>query len=323
MIWNQDQVIIDIFRAIYEQQDPVLIEMNFEGPCLTHLGLYDLLDRICAATGFKKHRIQIQTANFLEQHDEYRIKRVHQEYELVNTQKIFHKSICTNKLFDDDFKHFGHFIGHSNHHRLHLASALYARHRTKTIQCFHTVATDNYHRAHLGIEDFLFYGANFDDLECAVDLLKHSPMILDISVLQDPIDSMTATHGLIPYYPKFFVEIVNQSYWSGRTFYVDEKIWRPVIMRTPFIVQGSQNFYHNLRKLGFRTFHDYWDEGYSEDHADSHARAMIQIIDDLSHKSMTELEDMYQTMEPILEHNRDLLRSLRPEHFNRVFDDLQ
>lgn len=322
MIWNQDQVIIDIFRAIYEQQDPVLIEMNFEGPCLTHLGLYDLLDRICAATGFEKHRIQIQTANFLEQHDEYRIKRVHQEYELVNTQKIFQKLVCTDKIFDDDFKHFGHFIGHSNHHRLHLASALYAQHSTKTIQCFHHLLTDDYHRAHLGIEDFLFHGANFDDLADVVDLLKHSPMTLDVAKMQESLPSMTATHGLIPYYPKFFVEIVNQSYWSGRTFYVDEKIWRPVVMMTPFIVQGSKDFYHNLRRLGFRTFHDYWDEGYSEDHADSHVRAILRIVDDLASMRVHELRDMYQNMLPILEHNRNVLKNLRPEHFNHVFDDL-
>jgi hypothetical protein len=319
IMWNRDQIAIDIMQAIYQGQDPVKIDMNGEGPCLEHIGLYNLLDRICVQTGWPKHKIEIQTANFLESHDQYRIRRVHQNYELEGTQRLFAHDPETTKIFDSDFKHFGHFIGHSNRHRLQMASRLFAYHRDRTLQTYHTQVTEAYHRAHLGLEDWLFHGASYDELDQAVDLLKNSPMTLDLPPCQDQIPIPTTIGGLISYYPRFFVEVVNLPYFSGRVFYVDEKIWRPIIMRTPFIVQGCQDFIRNFRRLGFETFNEFWDEGYCEDPSDCHNPAIINIIDNLSCRTIPDLQDMYQRMSPILEHNRRILEKLTPQDFNRSF----
>jgi len=318
-MWNQDQIAIDIMQAIYQGQDPVKIHMNGEGPCLEHIGLYNLLDRICTRTEWPRNKIEITTANFLESHDHYQIKRVHQNYELVATQQLFAHNLETGKIFDSDFKHFGHFIGHSNQHRLHMASALFAHHRDRTLQTYHTQVTEVYHRVHLGLEDWLFHGASHDELDQAVNLLKNSPMKLDLPHLQDQIPFPATIRGLIPYYPKFFVEVVSLPYFSGRVFYVDEKIWRPIIMRTPFIVQGCQDFIRNFRRLGFETFEEFWDEGYSEDPSDCHVRAIINIVDYLSCFTIPDLQHMYQRMLPILEHNRRILEKLTPLDFNRSF----
>lgn len=318
-MWDRDQIAIDIMHAIHQGQDPIRIDMNGEGPCLEHIGLYDLLDRICHKTGWPKQRIEIQTANFLESHEQYQIKCVHQNYELAGTKLLFAQDATTVKVWDQDFRHFGHFIGHSNRYRLQMASALFARHRDRTLQTYHTQVTESYHRAHLGLEDWLFHGANHAELDQAVDLIKHSPMTLDLPACQDQIPIASMIGGLIPYYPRFFLEIVNLSYFSGRVFYVDEKVWRPIIMRTPFIVQGCQDFIRNFRRLGFETFHEFWDEGYSEDPPDCHVPAIINIVDDLSQLSVSDLQHTYQLMQPILEHNRERLRTLSAQDFAQVF----
>ena len=90
-------------------------------------------------------------------------------------------------------------------------------------------------------------------------------------------------------------------------------------MRTPFIVQGPQNLIPNLRRLGFETFHEFWDEGYSEDPPDCQVRAIITTVQTLAKKTRKELEDMYSAMLPKLEHNRNLLEGLKANDFNRTF----
>lgn len=316
-IWNKDQAVIDIISAMLRRDPLVKISLNGEGPCANHVGLYDLLDRICTAQNWPRQAIEIETANFLEQHAEYQIRHVHQEYELTATQDLFQRNPPTKKQFDN-IHHFGHFIGHSNQHRLHLASYLYSEHAHQTVQSYHCSVTEPYHREHIGLETFMANGADATEIDRAHRLLSVGPLTLDLSACQDTI-SVPANLGLINYYPQFFVELVNLSFYSGQTFYVDEKIWRPMLMRTPFIVQGPQNLIPNLRRLGFETFHEFWDEGYSEDPPDCQVRAIIAIVQTLANKTHKELEDMYTAMLPKLEHNRNLLKGLKANDFNRVF----
>ena len=316
-IWNKDQAAIDIISAMLQHERPVKISLNGEGPCADHVGLYDLLDRICIAQAWPCCDIEIETANFLEQHAEYQIRHVHQAYELQATQDLFKTNPPTVKQFDSIW-HFGHFIGHSNQHRLHLASYLYAEHFHQTLQSYHCSVTEPYHREHIGLESFMVAGASAVEINRAQNLLSAGPLTLDLSACQDTI-SVPANLGLIDYYPQFFVELVNLSFYSGQTFYVDEKIWRPMLMRTPFIVQGPQHLISNLRRLGFETFHEFWDEGYSEDPPDCQVRAIIAIVQTLAKKTSKELEDMYIAMLPKLEHNRNLLKGLKANDFNRTF----
>jgi hypothetical protein len=317
-IWDKDQATINIMSAMHQGKQPIRLSLNGEGPCAEHVGLYDLLDRICLAQSWPKQLIEIETANFLEQHSEYQIRRVHQEYELRATQHLFKTDLPTNKLFDS-IKHFGHFIGHSNQHRIHLASYLYAEHSHQILHSYNCCVTEPYHREHIGLETFMANGANAVEIDRAYKLLSAGPLPLDLAPLQNTI-SVPDTLGVVSYYPQFFVELVNLSFYSGQTFYIDEKIWRPVLMRTPFIVQGPQNLIRNLRRLGFETFHDFWDEGYSEDPPDCQVRAIIAIVQELAKKTHNELEDMYTNMLPRLEHNRNLLKGLKADDFNRIFN---
>jgi hypothetical protein len=313
-IWNLEQRALDIVTAIH-RNEPVVLDLNGEGPDLEHIGLYRLLDRICSEYNYPKSRIIIVTANFLEQHPEYTIRHQHQQYELAGTQNLVGQ-VDTTKQFDRDFRHFGHFIGHSNRYRLELASHLYTHHRQQTLQTYHSDPAVPYHREHLGLEDYLAAGATHDEFNQCIDLLSASPLTLDIAGCTETI-SVPENLGIVGYYPKFFVELVNMSYYSGRTFYVDEKIWRPVLMRTPFMAQSSQGFVANLQRLGFRTFDNYWDEGYSQDPVNCQVPAMRANIDRISQLSVLQLQSMYADMQPILEHNYNRLLELRPTDFKQ------
>jgi hypothetical protein len=225
-------------------------------------------------------------------------------------------TVNTTKKFDQNFKTIGHFVGHGNLHRLHIASYLY-NHAPSVLQTYHTKLGESYHSPFIGIDELLDKQYPWQVVEDALMLLKNSPIMLD-KIEKYPI-LIPTTFNISKVYPEFFVEIVSCTYFTGNTFYIDEKIWRPIAMRTPFIVQGSQHFLNNLKKLGFKTFDKYWDEGYREDPAEYQSFAIVDIIQTLRQKTIKKLETMYQDMQSILDHNVRVLHSLEKKDFLQVY----
>jgi hypothetical protein len=305
-IWNRDQLIIDLALAMSENQLRIDIGTKGEGPCARSLGLYDLLDNLCERFNYSASRIYITTCNLAESHDRYNI--------VIDPQTVYLKAAqrytppASNKHI---VKHFGHFIGHGNLPRLYLGSYLRQHHSEQTLQTYHTTVTDPYHRPFIGVEDMMFNGHSCAEVQSAVELLQAAPLTLD-SIDQYPILN-PVTLNITKVYPSFFVEIVNLTYWSGDTFYIDEKIWRPMLMRTPFIVHGPQNFLPRLRALGFRTFNSWWDEGFSEDPPDCQLKEIVRLIELLAEKSIAELDAMYADMQSVLEHNYQLLKRIQKQ----------
>jgi hypothetical protein len=316
-IWHIEQKIIELIHQ-YNTDQKLTISMNQEGPCLQSLGLFDLLDNLCERFHWDKNCIEIFTNNLLESHSEYRIKKLAPLHLLSSAQK-FCKS---NSLKEKDFtslKHFGIFIGRSNWLRLWLSSLIYSKYNDITIQTFHYDPSVDYHRENLGI-DSLLSSLNNDQLELShvVNLLEKSPILIDQCLPEYPI--LTPAHYEISkVYHRFFVEIVCETYSQGTTFYPTEKIWRPIACKTPFIVQGPANYYHNLRKIGFKTFNQWWDEGFTEDNYTHQPREIIKILDSLSRLTRSQLKNMYTEMAPILEHNYQLLQELSANNIVRMF----
>jgi hypothetical protein len=311
-----DQAVLSIVSAIQNNTN-VHIHTMSEGPCCEHVGLYSLLDKICDQFKFDRRRITITTPNLLESHAEYKIHKDFNFWELERVVINSSKFDNTEKVFDADFKHFGSFIGHSNKYRLQTSSQLHTRYADKIIQSYHCTVTDPYHREYIGLEDLMFMAA--PDIDTAYNYIKQAPIELD-EITTFPI-LQPANLNILKYYPKFFVEIVNLTFFSGNTFYVDEKIWRPMLALTPFIVQGPANLIKNLRRIGFKTFSQWWNEGYSEDPDDCQVAYLLDNTDKLSRLSIWELQAMYQDMLPTLVHNRNLLLSLTKEQIESVFND--
>jgi hypothetical protein len=312
-IWYRDQFIINVVAEMIRGSPTISLSTRGEGPCAESLGLYKLLDQLCLKFGYDKQCITLHTCNLAERHSQYNIKIVSQVMYLNSARGY---AIPDAKKNWDNIKHFGHFIGHGNQYRLATASVLHTEHADKTLQTYHCNPTNPYHRCFIGLEDMMFNGATHSEITAAVELIKQAPIVQD-DINQYPILN-PVTLNITRMYPTFFVEIVNFSYWSGNTFYLDEKIWRPILMRTPFIVQGPQNFILRLRELGFRTFHDYWDEGYSEDPAPCHTPAIHTVLRGLATKPISELQNMYNEMTDTLEHNYHLFKTITPAQMASV-----
>lgn len=315
-IWHRDQVIMDLMHAIQQDND-VILHLNNEGPCATTLGVYKLLDDICNRYRYDSCRITVQTCNLLEHSDKYRISISPPIKHIADLQQMILDGIVPPKQIGTDIKHFGHFIGHSSRARLLIASWLYKYHQNKTLQTFHTTPKDPHHREFIGLEDIWLNDYTDSYIDNAVEFLKYTPFRYD-PVNDGPILDMKM-YGIMDAYKNIFVDIVCNTYISGNTFYLDEKLWRPIMTKTPFIVHGPRNFIKNMQRLGFKTFDRWWDEGYSEDPPDYQVKLIIELIDTLASKTVTELESMYKEMQSVLEHNHSLFMQLTANTFKEKF----
>ena len=70
----------------------------------------------------------------------------------------------------------------------------------------------------------------------------------------------------------------------------------------------SQKQLEHLKKLGYQTFSNYWNEDYdNEENPEIKVSMITDVIKELQNKSIEELHEMYWDMMPILKHNQSLL----------------
>ena len=297
-VWNFAEVCTSIATAIATKQDLVL-DLNSEGPDFETLGLVELINNYPTKVVNFRNTVQKNINNIV-----FDIKSSN----WINSTRATLAEVTVNKNITTAF---GMFIGRSNVHRLYLSSYLYSN--TKSNQTFHCDPNEESHRHNLGLDELLeVYGST--DLDDVLNLIKNSPITKD--KLTYPIYH-THHHNLYKEYNNFLVDIVCETYYSGNTFYPTEKTWRPIMLSTPFIVQGPQWYLHRLRDLGFQTFDRWWDEGYAEDHASYQPYEIIKIINQLKTKSIVELSTMYTEMQPILQHNKKRFLELTSKDFDK------
>ena len=301
-------------QAVQRNND-IIISLNSEGPCAESLGVYQLLDKLCNLTNYDSNRITIETCNLLEHNNKYCVIKTPPIRWISDLQKIVKNGQIPLKTINANTKHFGHFIGHSSRARLAVASWLYKNHQSKTLQTFHTTPKNELHKEFIGLEDLWLNNYEDQFIDNAVDFLKRTPLKYD-TVGPGPIQN-EKMYGIIGAYSNVFVDIVCNTYITGNTFYIDEKLWRPVITRTPFIVHGPKNFIKNLRELGFQTFDRWWNEGFSEDPPDVQVVEIIKIIDEIAQWDLTRINTVHDQMKSVLDHNYKRFMELNNKEFAR------
>ena len=300
-IWNKEEVITDIIKESIISQNTIDINLNMEGPSCVTSHIDEILDNISDNFNIPNERFVINTANQISSSKYTEIRNVNGilegAHQKINTYKATYSTLG---------KIFGIFIGRSNWIRLGLASYVWNTHKENNIMTFHYNSTDDYHRSNLGLDKF--FHKHPEDIDNVFKFLQVLPLTYD-DVLY-PILWSDNAYNLDALYKDIFCEIVCETYFSGRTFFISEKTYRCILNKRPFIVQGPKWFLKNLRKLGFRTFDRWWDEGYDEDHSDGRYNTLKQHIDWIGSQSKQTIQNWYEEMQPTLEHNYNTLCKL-------------
>ena len=109
-------------------------------------------------------------------------------------------------------------------------------------------------------------------------------------------------------YTKSYFSIVTETLFYRMGNYISEKTWKPIAHLHPFVIVGRPGTLKYLKQLGFKTFSDFWDEGYDEIESNSdRMEAVYKIIKELLDKSTEDWDLMYEQLFPILEWNRTKL----------------
>lgn len=311
-IQDKENIIYYIIER-HQSNNEIHLYFNTDGPCLRSIGFYELLDSVCDRFKIDKKSITIAINNPVEHHDQYNIKFIPS----LNYRDSFTTKLVTvNKIFNDKFKYFSNFVAHGTSARLRIGSYLFNNHKDKTLQTYHVNLKDYYSKSYICLEEIMgFLDVSQIEYNNAVVFLSNCPLKLEpisLPILYpDCLD-------ILKYYNYVFVDIVTFSYFSGNTFCFDEKLLRPIFMKTPFIIQGPQYFIKRLKQLGFKTFNNFWDEGYSDDPANYQVNEIFKIIDKISQYSLNDLKNMYNIMQPILDFNYELAKELKLEDLYKI-----
>jgi hypothetical protein len=333
-IWRKELLTEFLYKCYINKQT---IEIDFapEGSCATALGLYRLLDEFCLRTGYNKNQITINTGNMIEQHPDYIInKQASSWYEVNGIQEWLHNKVLN--INTTPTKHFANFSSRSNWYRLWIATILNKYYNNKTIQTYHydPLRENANGNGYIGLDDLINFKC--DIVVDAVEFIKTCPRTIDIEYLQnlDNCKNGTFQHensyypiqhptnlNLLQYYNDIFVDIICEPNVSGNCFLVTEKLWRCIIAKRPFIVMSNPNYLANLRKLGFKTFAEFWSEEYDLVGIHDRITHIEKLLNSISNWPVETLHTKLNDMQLILDHNYNNFLNLSINQIQEIFNE--
>ena len=125
----------------------------------------------------------------------------------------------------------------------------------------------------------------------------------------------------MPQLMESFIFLVTETCFFQTKTHLTEKIFKPIVLRMPFILAGCAHNLEYLRGYGFKTFGDFWDESYDtiEDPI-LRLQAITKILKTISELNPAQQKDMLLEMAPILEHNYQLFND--PAFIKKEWDHL-
>jgi hypothetical protein len=101
-----------------------------------------------------------------------------------------------------------------------------------------------------------------------------------------------------------FFQIVSETVFYDSKLHLTEKIFKPIVCRQPFILLGAPFNLKYLKSYGFQTFDRWIDESYDEEiDPDIRIQKVVLEIEKLTKLSLSQLYDMHNQMQAILDYN--------------------
>jgi hypothetical protein len=114
----------------------------------------------------------------------------------------------------------------------------------------------------------------------------------------------------IPQLMESFLFLVTETCYFQNKTHLTEKIFKPIVLKMPFILVGCANNLEYLRSYGFKTFSDFWDESYDTIFDPiERLKAIVKILQNISSMTVEEQKSMLVKMQPVLDHNYNLFNN--------------
>lgn len=121
----------------------------------------------------------------------------------------------------------------------------------------------------------------------------------------------SSTQELYNYYRQSFLSVTAESFYLEQEIQITEKTYRNFLWYRPMIILASAGHLREVRRQGFITFDDFWDESYDlEPDPAQRLLKVMNIVKKIAYMDPPELIKMFELMRPILDHNWHLVRKL-------------
>jgi len=128
-------------------------------------------------------------------------------------------------------------------------------------------------------------------------------------------DSHASAHIEIQDCKRFRIQIVPETLFNTTKTHLTEKVFKPIVMKQPFIIVGPPGSLEYLKSYGFRTFNELWDEGYDIEVTPSKRMdKIIKVAEYLSSVSEQDFNRIMDRAQSIVQHNHKLF-------FSQAFED--
>ena len=98
--------------------------------------------------------------------------------------------------------------------------------------------------------------------------------------------------------------VVTETVYFGRRNHITEKTFKPICQQLPFVLASTAGSLEYMRRYGFRTFSNIWDESYDEETDDLvRLEKIAKVLTDLDGLTPRELNDLYRAALPAVRHN--------------------
>lgn len=299
---------IHALTKFLEQETMVEIGFHGEAPALdyTYLGeekFIDCLKKLCSQTKKEHSLVKLVSGNMIERKDIW--PNLEMFYD--DQHFLYGQTTTPNHKKAKNLKHFALFVGVSRWPRLWLSCMLHNEHRDKSLLTFNTDA-----KIKNVDKDKMFRNCYSSNLSEYFEAFANATPITLQKRPANHYFAHTDAYTLNEFYDRFFMELVTESFHTGNTFCPTEKTARPILNRTPFIVQGPKDYIKNLQQIGFKTFSQFWPEHYDSLSGHERLKEIKSVVDTISSYSEERLFQMLEDMQEILDHNYKTYMQLKP-----------
>lgn len=100
--------------------------------------------------------------------------------------------------------------------------------------------------------------------------------------------------------------VITETVYTGRRHHLTEKSFKPICLKMPFIMVSTAGSLDYLRRYGFKTFDNIWNEDYDDESDDQiRLQKIAALLKDLDDQSPAELQKMYRASWPVVQHNHE------------------
>ena len=99
------------------------------------------------------------------------------------------------------------------------------------------------------------------------------------------------------------IHVVTETVYRGRKNHLTEKTFKPIVMQQPFIIQSCKHSLEYLRRYGFHTFSEFWDESYDEADDSTRTYEIGKLLENINSMSQKEKAQLQTAVNSTVEHN--------------------